>query len=131
MKACHPSCACTAPRVEGRSPPQCDVCRYPDKIECRVRAMAMVCPQCNGSYEQSLNCPTCGVRLLYESRGCGVGQASADDQWLHTPLGRVVAGIFLAQGLAYGLRMLCTAGVLVTADEAQQSVWSTLYGLVL
>jgi hypothetical protein len=93
--------------------------------------MAMVCPQCNGSYEQSLNCPTCGVRLLYESRGCGVGQASADDQWLHTPLGRVVAGIFLAQGLAYGLRMLCTAGVLVTADEAQQSVWSTLYGLVL
>ena len=93
--------------------------------------MAMVCPQCNESYEQSLNCPACGVRLLYDSRCRGAGQANADDQWLHTPLGRVLAGIFLAQGLAYGLQMLCTAGVLVTAEDAQQSVWTTLYGLVL
>jgi hypothetical protein len=93
--------------------------------------MAMVCPQCNGSFEQSLHCPTCGVHLLYESRARGSGQAQADGQWLHTALGRIVAGILLAQGLAYGLQMMCTAGVLVTTEEAQKSVWSTLYGLVL
>jgi hypothetical protein len=93
--------------------------------------MAMVCPQCNGSYEQSLHCPKCGVHLLYESRSRGSDQTNADNQWLHTPLGRILAGIFLAQGLAYGLQMLCTAGVLATGEEAQQSVWSTLFGLVL
>ena len=29
--------------------------------------MAMVCPQCNGSFEQRLNCPGCNVRLLYQA----------------------------------------------------------------
>jgi hypothetical protein len=93
--------------------------------------MAMVCPKCSSYHEQSLHCPTCGVHLLYESRTRGSSHPDDDGQWLHTPLGRIFAGILLAQGLSYGLQMLCTAGVLVTAEEAQQSVWSTLYGLVL
>jgi hypothetical protein len=92
--------------------------------------MAMVCPQCNHHFEQSLHCPTCGVRLLYESRNRGNNHPDDDGQWLHTPLGRIFAGILLAQGLSYGLQMLCTAGVL-TVEEDQLSVWSTLYGLVL
>jgi DNA-directed RNA polymerase subunit RPC12/RpoP len=30
--------------------------------------MAMVCPKCNRSFEQQLECPTCGVRLLYHAK---------------------------------------------------------------
>jgi hypothetical protein len=94
--------------------------------------MAMVCPRCNGAYEQALHCPTCGVRLLYQSHQGRARSAEASDigQWLHTPLGRVITAILLAQGLAYGLQLLCTAGVMA-AQEAETSVWSTLYGLVL
>jgi hypothetical protein len=71
------------------------------------------------------------VRLLYRSnqRHGGDGEGGAG-QWLHTPLGRVVAAILLSQGLAYGLQLLCMAGVLA-AEETQQSVWSTVFGLVL
>jgi hypothetical protein len=93
--------------------------------------MAMVCPQCNGSYEQSLHCPTCGVHLLYESKTHSGDRAGEDGRWLHTPLGRIFAGIMLAQGLAYGLQMLCTAGLLAAVEEGQNPVWSTLFGLVL
>jgi hypothetical protein len=96
--------------------------------------MAMVCPQCKASHEQALHCPSCGVRLLYQShprRGDDDAAASDSGQWLHTPIGRVLAAICLAQGLAYGLQMLCNAGVLAAAEDAERSVWSTLYGLVL
>jgi hypothetical protein len=94
--------------------------------------MAMVCPQCSGSFDQSLYCPTCGVHLLYESKSHGAhGIHERGAKWLHTPLGRIVAGVLLAQGLAFGLQMLCNAGVLAAIEESQQSVWSTLYGLVL
>lgn len=93
--------------------------------------MAMVCPQCKGFSEQSVNCPACGVRLLYQSHTHRDGaMAGGAAWWLHTPFGRVLSGIFLAQGLAYGLHLLCTAGVLAT-EGAEQTVWSTLYGLVL
>jgi putative membrane protein (TIGR04086 family) len=93
--------------------------------------MAMVCPQCAGVFEQAIHCPTCGVHLLYESRGHrAFREREAGGQWLHTPLGRVAAGVALAQGLAYGLRLLCTAGILA-AEETDQPVWSTLTGLVV
>ena len=39
--------------------------------------MAMVCPQCAGSYEQRLQCPTCGVRLLYDFHGPKAQAAAA------------------------------------------------------
>src|SRR3989442_1640852 len=29
--------------------------------------MSMVCPKCNGSFEQRLQCPACNVRLLYQA----------------------------------------------------------------
>jgi hypothetical protein len=93
--------------------------------------MAMVCPQCNGSFEQALRCPACGGRLLYESkphrRGGSLGGSAG--QWLHTPFGSYVTGTLLAQGLAYGLQMLCHAGLEAASEEGQ--IWSTLYGLVL
>jgi hypothetical protein len=93
--------------------------------------MAMVCPKCSKSFEQCLNCPACGVRLLYESKARPGEAQHGSASWLHTALGRIAAGIVLAQGLSYGLQMLCTAWLLATMDEAHQSVWSTLFGLVL
>jgi hypothetical protein len=50
--------------------------------------------------------------------------------WQHTALGRVCVGVILAQGLAYGLRMFCTAAASVSDDEAS-TVWAGLYGLIL
>jgi hypothetical protein len=95
--------------------------------------MAMVCPQCKGSFEQSLHCPTCGVHLLYQTRlpRRDSQTAGPGGQWLQTSVGRMAAGMLLAQGLAYSLHLLCNAGLQVTAAPAEQTVWSTLYGLVL
>jgi hypothetical protein len=94
--------------------------------------MAMVCPDCNGCYDRSGYCPKCGKRLLYGTKATVGGQATADaaEGFLQTPSGRIVAGILLAQGLAYGLQLLCDGGFQV-AEEDRQSIWSTLFGLVV
>jgi hypothetical protein len=130
MKGCHP--LRRPARGWQPSPVHPDAVRL-YVIENRVDTMAMVCPQCKASHEQSLHCPSCGVRLLYQShqRRPEGSSSGSTGQWLHTAVGRVIAGILLAQGLAYGLQLLCTAGALAAADDVEQSVWSTLYGLVL
>ena len=93
--------------------------------------MAMVCPKCSATSDKTSHCPNCGVRLLYQSRPRPLDLSGGTaGQWLHTPLGRVVAGIMLAQGLAYGLQLLCTAG-LQAVEQPSASVWSTIFGLVL
>jgi hypothetical protein len=46
-------------------------------------------------------------------------------------VGRVAAGVALAQGLAYGMQLLCTAGILAAAEDAEQPVWTTLTGLAI
>src|SRR5437762_7425283 len=90
--------------------------------------MAMVCPQCSASFDKSAHCPNCGVRLLYRSRRRGGDSHDGESsQWVHTPLGRIIAGIMLAQGLAYGLRLLCIAGLQAT-EGTHDSVWSTIFG---
>ena len=89
--------------------------------------MAMVCPQCNRSYQQRLQCPGCDVRLLYQASKRGQTGDDQRSQWQQSPWGRMVVGLLLAQGLYYGLRQLYTAGVLVTGDAAAHDVWSTLY----
>src|SRR5436190_1000450 len=97
----------------------------------RVETMAMVCPQCSTTFEQSAHCPNCGVRLLYRSRRRrGDSHEGESAQWVHTPTGRIIAGILLAQGLAYGLQLLCIA-MLQATDGSHDSVWSTIFGLVL
>ena len=95
--------------------------------------MAMVCPQCNGAFEQRLNCPKCGVRLRYEAPGRhSSGYLSGDQEaWRHTPWGRIVVGLLLAQGLYYGLRNLLTAGILAASEGATGNVWATLTGLII
>ena len=68
--------------------------------------MAMVCPQCASSYEQRLQCPTCGVRLLYDFRGPKPAAQAAAVRWQQTPWGRILIGLVLAQGLYFGLQHL-------------------------
>src|SRR5262245_19288539 len=94
-----------------------------------VFTMAMVCPQCNGSFDERVVCPTCGVRLLFHTN---LSNASGEDksQWADTPWGRLLVGMLLAQGLAHGLQLFLTAGMLA-ADDSAQTVWTTLFGLVL
>jgi hypothetical protein len=95
--------------------------------------MAMLCPQCQGSFSQRLNCPNCGVRLVYrDSRhGSDDGPDGLPASWQQTPWGRLVVGLLLAQGLYYVLRHLCTAGLLVAREELADNVWATLTGLVV
>ena len=94
--------------------------------------MAMVCPQCNRAYEQQLNCPDCGGRLLFQanSRAVSAEERNGGDggQWQQTPWGRILAGLILAQGLAYSLQQLLTAGFLASGE--QSTVWRTLWGIV-
>jgi hypothetical protein len=93
----------------------------------------MVCPECHGSFQQALQCPTCGVRLHYQASGPASvhGLGPQDGLWQHQPIGRILVGILLAQGLAYGLQLLCTAGLLATSEDPSRATWETIFGLVL
>jgi hypothetical protein len=93
----------------------------------------MVCPVCSKSFEQRLNCPTCGVRLHYRTRrNSGGGLGAFTGQWLHKSWARVLAGLLLAQGLAYGFTRLYTSVVLATeGPEALKEAWGSLGGLIL
>jgi len=95
--------------------------------------MAMLCPQCLGAFAQRLNCPKCGVRLVYRaSRHAATDSADGlPASWQQTPWGRLIVGLLLAQGLYYVLRHLCMAGLLVTRDEVVPNVWATLTGLIV
>src|SRR5262245_38388646 len=92
--------------------------------------MAMVCPQCNGSFEQRLQCPHCDIRLVYQEGRAAPRAALLSSSWQQKPWGRVLIGLVLAQGLYHGLRHLCSAtllGVGVSANE----LWNSLNGLLL
>ena len=86
---------------------------------------------CNGAFEQRLNCPKCGVSLLYQvTRRLDSPSANGhEDDWQQTPWGKLIVGLLLAQGTYYVLRHLCTAGLLATSDEVHgvwQPQWSDL-----
>jgi hypothetical protein len=96
-------------------------------------AMAMVCPQCNRAFAQQLTCPECGGRLLFQTHARSLsredGAAGDPAQWPQTPWGRLAVGLILAQGLAYGLQQLVTAGFLASGEQA--TIWTSLWGVVL
>ncbi len=93
--------------------------------------MAMVCPQCNDSFAKRSHCPNCGVRLHYQHDTAGSGQPGNNHGWQHTPLGRILVGLVIAQGVYHGLRHLLAAGLLAVGDESAQEVWTTLTGLIV
>jgi hypothetical protein len=94
--------------------------------------MAMVCPQCKEWFQQRLDCPKCGARLIYQPGGPGHDPSDplSSDHWQQTPWGRLLVGLLLAQGLFYIFHHLCTAGFLVVRPDSD-NVWSALTGLVL
>jgi hypothetical protein len=94
--------------------------------------MAMVCPQCNGTFEQRLQCPNCSVRLLYQasSRRRDAGGLAPDDSWQQTPWGRIIVGLLLAQGIFYVLHELLKAGFLAAGEEGA-AIWHTLAGQLI
>jgi hypothetical protein len=95
--------------------------------------MAMVCPQCATSFEQRLQCPTCGVRLHYRDSREGEGRFSGGStRWQQTTWGRILIGLLLAQGLFYGFRHLCTAVLLGLQDEvAVENSLNSLQGFLI
>src|SRR5262249_31233767 len=96
-------------------------------------AMPMVCPQCRDSFEQMLQCPNCGVRLLFQSavRRSPFSFSRQEGSWQATPWGRLVVRLLLAQGLDYALQKFCTAGLLVASEDGAKTVQATLAGLIL
>ncbi len=96
--------------------------------------MSMVCPQCNGAFEQRIQCPNCDVRLVYQDSHPGWSAevvADLSESWQQTPWGRLFVGLLLSQGLYYVLRHLFTAGFLVVREETAGSIWATLTGLLV
>src|SRR5207302_5630448 len=49
----------------------------------------------------------------------------------HTPWGRILIGLLLAQGLYYGLRHLCVAGLLATGLIDGETLWASIEGQLL
>ncbi len=95
--------------------------------------MSMLCPRCGNTFEQRLECDLCGVRLVFnDARRKRQPRLSAVRRWRQTAGGRVLVGLFLAQGLFYGLRQLLT-GALMAAQgaTAPEAAWETPAGHAL
>jgi hypothetical protein len=70
------------------------------------------------------------VRLVYLERRGGGGRRLFS-AWQHTPWGRILIGLLLAQGLYYGLRHLCVAGLLAANVVEAETLWTSVTGLLL
>lgn len=85
---------------------------------------SMACPQCNKVFgPEKSDCPHCRVPLL-ASIASEHDSFVDEPAWQHTPWGRIVVGLVLAQGLAYGLNLLLKAGSLAHfgIDHSPESV---------
>jgi len=78
--------------------------------------MAMVCPQCGASSDQSLQCPDCGGRMVFHDPSRSATAGWKRSRWMHTAGGRVVIGVLLVQGLFYALRHLFTGVMMMTGE---------------
>lgn len=92
--------------------------------------MAMVCPKCQASYEQQLDCPKCGVRLVVLDQAAGLRSrlfrlTGAGRDLLRVKL---LIGVVLAQGIYYSLWQVTLA---VNAGAPPPGGWGGLIGVVL
>jgi hypothetical protein len=91
----------------------------------------MLCPQCHGTFDQRLQCPNCNVRLVYKGPKVDLDTAAKNANLVQTPWGRMLLGLILAQGLYFGLRKLCLAGLMAFGENLQSQAMTALYSLVL
>lgn len=90
--------------------------------------MAMVCPQCKKSFPQQLQCPACGVRLLYQlwpSKSADSRETKPPAPW-----GRLVIGLVLAVGVQHVLKNLTTALLLVSQEQDLEELGKGLNALL-
>ena len=92
--------------------------------------MKMVCPRCSGTFEQRLVCPKCKVRLVLQSlrQGATVALPRVTELAAATPWSRILMALVLAYGAYFGLKQLCTAGLLVSEGEPAAEVWTSRAG---
>lgn len=95
--------------------------------------MAMVCPQCNTTYEQRWQCPLCETRLLFRDvRRLPENSPERSLGGRQRPWERIFIGLVLAQGLFYGMRHLVTAGLLaIPGREAVERIEAAATGILL
>jgi hypothetical protein len=92
--------------------------------------MAMLCPICKGSYKQRLQCPRCGVRLLYDLPG-PAGEDEPETLNPQTSWRRLLGGLLLAQGVFQALRHLYSAGILAMREVPGTDAWSALGSILM
>jgi hypothetical protein len=98
--------------------------------------MLMFCPQCKGSFEGVLQCPKCGVRLLFPTdKTRKEGEAARGEKWHQSSFGRIAVGLVLGMGLSYGLLLLTSVMLRnrgdVLAPSAGAGVFLGLQALAL
>ena len=82
------------------------------------------------SYDQRLQCPTCGVRLLYDFRGPRPKTTREPAaRWQQTPWGRILIGLVLAQGLYFALYMLLGLLEVLNSQRLVNWTWTSVSGL--
>jgi hypothetical protein len=72
-----------------------------------------------GVLPPGVKCGGCGCRMLFQVTDpladSGLDR-DAGSQWQHSPWGKILIGVLLAQGLSYGLEQLVTAGLRAGSD---------------
>jgi hypothetical protein len=94
--------------------------------------MAMVCPKCQATFAQRLDCPKCGCRLVFPDKATLAGGPFWTLPRL-TPWISPLLGLLLAQGTYHGLRQLAVAVAVVAggAEAAERFGPGRAVGLVL
>jgi len=71
--------------------------------------------------------------LLYHAnlRPAADATGSAEGQWQHTPWGRIVVGVVLAQGLVHGLQLFFMASLQASGEEAGKGDWNNPVHVIL
>lgn len=102
--------------------------------------MIQVCVNCGSLIRPGVSCAGCRSRCqMTEPNPGATGPGNLEARWQHTPVGRIVVGLLLAQGLAHGLRLFFNAGLLAAADSSldiwdaagRLTVFLTLQGICL
>ncbi|HEV3204700.1 MAG TPA: hypothetical protein VGY77_09960, partial [Gemmataceae bacterium] len=95
----------------------------------------MVCPQCNGSLDNSQICPKCGGGLLFSAAPSEAdlkkSSPHAPEKWQQSSEGRMVIGVLVALGLCYGLLQMGMACLRGLGKEATSGELNSLLGLAL